>query len=98
MHKSHQTRMTNLSNQLREEHNKEINLLLEEQDKQLQEQSNSSDMNKVDLQRKQMLELERNIHVIFIMLQLIYIRKKTLYRKLLIPFILFYFLFIHIYM
>ncbi|CAO3648634.1 unnamed protein product [Cunninghamella echinulata] len=62
MHKSHQTRMTNLSNQLRQDHNEEINSLLEEQDKQLQEQSNASDMNKVDLQRKQMLELERNIH------------------------------------
>ncbi|KAI8344378.1 hypothetical protein BC941DRAFT_408510 [Chlamydoabsidia padenii] len=61
IHKSHQARMTALSNQLHQEHNEELNSLLKTLDKELGDKQDSSEWANVDNKRKEMIDLERSI-------------------------------------
>jgi D-arabinose 5-phosphate isomerase GutQ len=63
MHKSHQARMTTLSNQLHQEHSEEWNALTQTLDKELEEKQNSSEWADVANKRKEMVDLERSIQV-----------------------------------
>ncbi|ORZ24161.1 hypothetical protein BCR42DRAFT_446132 [Absidia repens] len=64
MHKSHQTRMTGISNQLNQEHNEETTNLVQSFDKELEEKQNSSEWAAVDTKRKEMIDLERTIQTL----------------------------------
>ncbi|CAO3594167.1 unnamed protein product [Absidia cylindrospora] len=64
MHKSHQTRMTGISNQLNQEHNEETTNLVQVFDKELEEKQNSSEWEVVDAKRKEMIDLERTIQTL----------------------------------
>ncbi|SAM00024.1 hypothetical protein [Absidia glauca] len=64
MHKSHQARMTTLSNQLHQEHSEEWNALTQTLDKELEEKENSSEWADVANKRKEMVDLERSIQAL----------------------------------
>ncbi|ORX52464.1 hypothetical protein DM01DRAFT_1336836 [Hesseltinella vesiculosa] len=62
MHKSHQSRLTSLTNELRSKHNDEIYALMEAFDSTLQEKQQASETSaQLDAKRKQMIEYERQI-------------------------------------
>ncbi|KAI8073847.1 hypothetical protein BC940DRAFT_75706 [Gongronella butleri] len=60
MHKSHQSRLTAVTNQLRSKHGDEINALLDAFDKELQAKQDGSEASaQLDAKRKHMIECER---------------------------------------